>query len=316
MQVVVRRQVERLFPGLPWHQGVAVLTTVWMVLVAAMAIVLAAVGDERALAGRQVVVPMPAPGKASSAPPPLLATPSQSTGASDTSPDDAGTDNASAAAAAPLEESLAPAPAPELLPSLEPEPTDPGDAGDQPEATTWKAGAEAYTVAIESFAKEAEALTAADVALAAGIEAGSVASDGFASLRDGIFVVFSGYHATLSEAGKAADDLAGRGYTKAQPVYLSEKRVRRCEDGEQPRPTVPEDAKKPAAGAGGATPRAAGGDTATTGGGSDTATTGGVGDQNEQLASLEVPCEVRPADKATGQDGSSDDAGGGPAVKP
>jgi len=327
VQIVIRRQVERLFPGLPWHQGVAVLTTVWLIVVAAVAIALADVRGERALAGRQVVVQMPSPGKDASAPPLLTATPSAPAAGGDPAPADAGTDDAAPADTAPLEESLPSAPAAESLPPLEPEPTDPGAAGDQPEATTWKTGAEAYTVALESFVKEAEAAGAVDAALASGIEAGSVASDGFASLRDGLFVVFSGYHVTLAEARKAADDLATRGYTAAQPVYLSEKRARRCEDGEQPRPAVPEDAKAPGADGSGAAPRAAGGDTATTGG--DTATTGGdsdtpttggaddqAGGQEGQLPVLEVPCEVRPADAAPGQGGSSDDAGGGPAVKP
>ena len=326
MQIVIRRQVERLFPGLPWHQGVAVLTTVWLIVVAAVAIALADVRGERALAGRQVVVQMPSPGKGASAPPALTATPSPPAAGGDPAPADAGTDDPAPADTAPLEESLPSAPAAESLPPLEPEPTDPGAAGDQPEATTWKTGAEAYTVALESFVKEAEAAGAVDAALASGIEAGSVASDGFASLRDGLFVVFSGYHVTLAEARKAADDLATRGYTAAQPVYLSDKRARRCEDGEQPRTAVPEDAKAPGAGGSGAAPRASGGDTATTGGDtattggdSDTPTTGGADDQaggQEGLPDLEVPCEVRPADAAPGQGGSSDDAGGGPAVKP
>ncbi|MGI8595552.1 MAG: hypothetical protein ACR2ML_14545 [Solirubrobacteraceae bacterium] len=348
MQVVIRRQVERLFPGLPWHQGVAVLTTVWLVLVAAMAVALADLSDEPALAARQVVVQMPAPGpapgKGGSGPPPPGATPSEPAGGSDPAPDAAGTDGAAPVDASPVD--VAPgeapfpsAPAPQTLPPLEPEPTNPGDTGDQPEATTWKSGAEAYTLALEHFATEAEAGGAVDAALAAGVKAGSTASDAFASLRDGLFVVFSGYHATLSEARKEAKDLATRGYTKAQPVYFSEKRARRCEDEEQPRPAVPEDAKKAptAGGKGGAapraagrdgaagsmsgvSPRAAGEDTATTDGDSDTPTTGGAGDQgggmNEPLPVIELPCEIRPADVAPGKGGSGDDTGGGPTVKP
>jgi hypothetical protein len=180
-------------------------------------------------------------------------------------------------------------------------------------------------VAIAATKKEDEAQGKVDEALAVGIDdVGYVASAAFRSLEPGWFVVFGDSYPTLAAAKTASEDLARRGYSEAQPVWISETRARRCEDGEQPRPADPPapatgDAPTPTDGAttttgdtttttttGGATT----GDTTTTGDGTTTTGTGTA------LPVLELRCEVRAADepKAGGKDESG--MGGGPTVNP
>ena len=148
----LRAALNRLLPGVPWHQALAVVTTVWLLFMAAFALAMAQVtGNGDAVANaRQVVVrggaiPAAAPGGGAV----------DQGGDTSWNPADDGSDTGGGDDLAPLTEDplagsgfLPSVP----LPAAEPAPADEGDGADGgsdlPEATTWPAGQEAYTVLI------------------------------------------------------------------------------------------------------------------------------------------------------------------------
>jgi hypothetical protein len=344
-QVDIRGWLEGLFPGLSWEQAVAVVGSGWLILMAALTIALSSVaGGQAAAAGPPVIVRVQAPRgmpAKSAAPPRAVASAGGGApgfGAGDVASSRAG---GGVTSAAPPAETGAP-PTSALPAAAEPAvDTPPADPGTTPAATTWAKGSEAYTVAIAATKKEDEAQGKVDEALAVGIDdVGYVASAAFRSLEPGWFVVFGDSYPTLAAAKTASEDLARRGYSEAQPVWISETRARRCEDGEQPRPADPPapatgDAPTPTDGAttttgdtttttttGGATTTTGDTTTTTTTGGATTGDTTTTGDgttttgTGTALPVLELRCEVRAADepKAGGKDESG--MGGGPTVNP
>jgi SPOR domain len=255
LEASFRAALTRILPGLPWHQAVAVVTTVWLLFMAAFALAMSQVtgGGDAVANARQVVVRGGA--IAASAPESTPADSSEPTwNPQGDSADDGGALGGDELL--PADDGLAGDGG--FLPSVplaEPLPEDtgsddPGDGGEVPEEATWPAGKEAYTVLIGASQDQDEAQGKVSEAVAVGIEAGLLPSAGFASLVPDWYVVFAGQYDTLADAKKAADGFSLRGYTDSTPVYLSEDRVRRCEDGEQPAvitpaPTTPSQPAQP-----------------------------------------------------------------------
>jgi predicted nucleic acid-binding Zn ribbon protein len=84
-----------------------------------------------------------------------------------------------------------------------------------PGAAVWPAGTTAYTVDLLETPNQKEAKAEAKTAIAKGISAGVLQSDGYQTLPPGLYVVFAGQYKTPALARSAADGYAKKGFGSA-----------------------------------------------------------------------------------------------------
>ena len=84
-----------------------------------------------------------------------------------------------------------------------------------PGAAVWPPGKQAYTVDLFETPSSKEAKAKAKAAIAKGIPAGVLQSDGYQTLPPGLYVVFAGVYQTTAQARSAADGYAKKGFGSA-----------------------------------------------------------------------------------------------------
>jgi SPOR domain len=88
--------------------------------------------------------------------------------------------------------------------------TDNGGTGSTPEIADWPDGKDAWTVVLESSSTQAAAESRANELAGQGVPVGILDSNGYTSIQQGKFVVFSGQYDTKRAADQALQDVSGQ----------------------------------------------------------------------------------------------------------
>jgi hypothetical protein len=110
----------------------------------------------------------------------------------------------------PTPTAAAPTATPTATPVTIPPATDSGGAGSTPEIADWPDGKDAWTVVLESSSTRAAAESRANELAAQGVPVGILDSNGYSSIQQGKFVVFSGQYDTKRAADQALQDVSGQ----------------------------------------------------------------------------------------------------------
>jgi hypothetical protein len=211
-------------PGSKWQQPVAIMASVALIFVAAIALALSEVAKDAEIAKAKTVkryVAAPPPPAATTPPAPSDPTPADttSTPSSSKNPTDssAPTDTTTTDSSTPSTDTSG------LTDTggggYVPPPADTTPAP-PPEAETWPDGKKAYTVVLLSTTSKDEANALALKARKKDIPAGILQSDKYKNLSSGLWLVWAGTFGTEDEAYAAATDYSGKGYNGESVEYI------------------------------------------------------------------------------------------------
>lgn len=220
-------------PTAKWHQPVAIMASVALIFVAAIALALSEVAKDAEIAKAKTVkryVAAPPPPAATTPPQPAEPTPSDDAPTPDTSdnptddkgPDPATTDDPSAATdpGTSPDSGLTDTSGGGYVPPTSGTPTTPAPP---PEAEAWPEGKKAWTVILLSTTSKDEANELALKARKDGVPAGILKSDDYKNLSSGLWMVWAGRFGSEDEAFNAATDYSSKGYDGESVEYVRNK---------------------------------------------------------------------------------------------
>jgi hypothetical protein len=220
-------------PRARWQQPVAIMASVALIFVAAIALALSEVAKDAEIAKAKTVrryVAAPPPPAPATPPAPAAPTPSSSdTPSTSKNPTDSSTPDTSGGSSGTTDtgstdtSGLTDSGGGGYVP-----PPSSGGGGSTtpaapPEAETWPDGKKAWTVVLLSTTSKSEANDLALKARKDGVPAGILQSDNYKSLSSGLWLVWAGHFATEDAAYSGANDYTAKGYNGESVEYIRAK---------------------------------------------------------------------------------------------
>ena len=109
-------------------------------------------------------------------------------------------------------------------PTLVVKPPQPGSEDNPTEVAAWPNGTAGYTVVLAETPDETTVRARASAAVADGVPAGVLDSDGYPTLDPGMWVLFAGRFDTRAEAAEEAARYIAAGFPDAQAAFVSDRR--------------------------------------------------------------------------------------------
>lgn len=222
-------------PGSKWQQPVAIMASVALIFVAAIALALSEVAKDAEIAKAKTVkryVAAPPPPAATTPPAPAAPTPSDADTTpttSDNPTDDSGTDTTTddGSGSSDLGSTNDSGLTDDTGGGYIPPPADPGTTDTTPaapaEAEAWPADKKGWTVVLLSTTSKDEANALALKARDKGVPAGILSSDTYKNLSAGLWIVWAGRFGTEDEAYSAATTYSGKGFDGESVEYIRKK---------------------------------------------------------------------------------------------
>jgi hypothetical protein len=230
-------------PGSKWQQPAAIMASVALIFVAAIALALSEVAKDAEIAKAKTVkryVAAPPPPAATTPPTPAAPTPAETDSTpstSDNPTDDAGADTTTDDGSGSTDDGSTDTSGltDDTGGGYIPPPADPGTTDTTPaapaEAEAWPEDKKGWTVILLSTTSKDEATELALKARDKGVPAGILQSDTYKNLSSGLWMVWAGRFGSENEAYSAATTYSGKGYDGESVEYVRKKAADDSGDG-------------------------------------------------------------------------------------